>query len=163
MNNTKRALTIAVLAALSNAPVAFGQVLSPTMIMPGTTPTTTTTTTTTTSPTTTTTSPTVTLPSPPPTTTTAAPAPTSVSASANNGNGYYKANEHGREAIEDHLVMQGYISGNTLTVTSITSGHLRIGTKLSGAGIPRGTTIVAFGTGTGGVGTYTISREGDKE
>lgn len=88
-----------------------------------------------------------------------APAPTAApfSANINNGNGYYKANDKGREAMEDHFVMTGNISGNILTVTAITSGRLKIGSKLSGAGIPRGTKIIAFGTGTGGVGTYTIS------
>lgn len=86
-----------------------------------------------------------------------APPSTPVSASINNGNGYYKANDKGREEMEDHFVMTGTISGNTLTVTAITSGRLKVGTKLSGAGIPRGTKIVAFGTGKGGVGTYTIT------
>lgn len=55
------------------------------------------------------------------------------------------------------LVMTGTISGNTLTVTAITSGHLEIGTKLSGGGIAQPVKIVAFGTGKGGVGTYTIA------
>ena len=59
--------------------------------------------------------------------------------------------------MEDHFVMTGTISGNILTVTAITSGVLKIGSKLSGYGIPRGTEIIAFGTGTGGVGTYTFS------
>jgi len=89
----------------------------------------------------------------------AAPAPpsTPISASLNNGNGYYKANDKGREAMEDHFVMTGTIFGNTLTVTAITSGRLKIGSKLSGEGIPGGTRIVAFGTGKGGIGTYTIT------
>jgi hypothetical protein len=93
----------------------------------------------------------------PPPRTPIAPTATPFSASINDGNGYYKANEKGSEAIADHFIMSGTISGNILTVTSITSGRLRIGSKLSGDGIPRGTTITAFGTGTGGVGTYTIS------
>lgn len=54
-------------------------------------------------------------------------------------------------------VIQGYISGTTLTVTSVTSGAL-----LAGQGLGLGATIIlAFGTdrttGTGGTGTYAIS------
>ena len=56
----------------------------------------------------------------------------------------------------DDVVFTGSISGNTLTVTSITSGRMKIGHKLSGEGIAAGTRVTAFGTGTGGVGTYTI-------
>lgn len=55
------------------------------------------------------------------------------------------------------LVMTGTISGNILTVTAIASGHLEIGTKLSGGGIAQPVKIVAFGTGKGGVGTYTVA------
>lgn len=46
--------------------------------------------------------------------------------------------------------------GNTLTVTAVTSGTLHIGDVISGAGITPGTTITAFLTGTGGLGTYTV-------
>ena len=54
----------------------------------------------------------------------------------------------------------GSISGNTLTVSSITGGSLAIGQLLEGiAGTPilAGTFIQAFGTGTGGIGTYTVA------
>jgi hypothetical protein len=54
----------------------------------------------------------------------------------------------------------GGISGQTLTVSSITSGTLAIGELLegvSGTPIVAGTFITAFGTGTGGTGTYTVS------
>ena len=47
--------------------------------------------------------------------------------------------------------------GTTLNVTAWTRGRLRIGQTITGAGIPGGTTISALGTGTGAVGTYTIS------
>ena len=50
----------------------------------------------------------------------------------------------------------GAISGYTLTVTSITSGKLYVGMVIRGAGVVQGTTITAFGTGTGGAGTYTV-------
>jgi len=55
----------------------------------------------------------------------------------------------------------GSISGNTLTVTSITYGAVTMGMTLTGTGITAGTTIVGFGTGAGGnvneAGTYTVS------
>lgn len=55
----------------------------------------------------------------------------------------------------------GSISGNTLTITSITYGAVTMGMTLTGTGITAGTTIVGFGTGAGGnvneAGTYTVS------
>ncbi len=57
------------------------------------------------------------------------------------------------------VLVQGNISGNTLTVTdAIANGApLTVGMKLAGAGINPETEITALGTGTGGVGTYTVS------
>lgn len=58
-------------------------------------------------------------------------------------------------------VVVGSIAGTTLTVTAVVSGTLAVGQWLSGgdsiATISLGTTITAFGTGTGGIGTYTVS------
>lgn len=56
-------------------------------------------------------------------------------------------------------VVVGHILGNTLTVTSVNSGALIVGDTLDDATnlIPNATSITAFGTGTGGVGTYTIN------
>lgn len=51
----------------------------------------------------------------------------------------------------------GSISGTTLTVTAVASGALTVGTVLTGAGVTPGTTIIGYGTGTGGTGTYTVS------
>lgn len=51
----------------------------------------------------------------------------------------------------------GSISGTTLTVATVTNGTLAVGQRVSGPGISDGTTITALGTGTGGVGTYTLS------
>lgn len=48
-------------------------------------------------------------------------------------------------------------AGTVLTVTAVASGRLAVGQMISGAGIPPGTYITALGTGTGGVGTYTVS------
>ena len=54
-------------------------------------------------------------------------------------------------------VITGSISATTLTVTAITSGTLYVGQTIQGAGITVGTIITALGTGTGGIGTYTIN------
>ena len=48
-------------------------------------------------------------------------------------------------------------STTTMTITSVTTGVIRIGTQVTGVNIPAGTFIVSFGTGTGGVGTYIMS------
>jgi hypothetical protein len=56
-----------------------------------------------------------------------------------------------------NAVFTASISATTMTVHSVTSGTLSIGTILSGTGITAGTTITALGTGTGGTGTYTVS------
>lgn len=48
-------------------------------------------------------------------------------------------------------------TSNTLNVTAISAGSLSIGDVISGTNITTGTTITAFGTGVGGVGTYLIS------
>ena len=56
----------------------------------------------------------------------------------------------------DTATFNGYISGTTLTVTSGTNVHP--GLLLSATGILAGTSISSYGTGTGGAGTYTISR-----
>jgi hypothetical protein len=58
--------------------------------------------------------------------------------------------------VADTASFDGYTSGTTLTVTSGTNVHP--GLLLSATGILAGTVITAYGTGTGGVGTYTISR-----
>lgn len=54
----------------------------------------------------------------------------------------------------------GSITGTTMTVTSVGNGFpLRVGTWIVGDGsVLPGTQITALGTGTGGIGTYTINR-----
>jgi len=49
------------------------------------------------------------------------------------------------------------ISGNVLTVSVVTSGVLSPGMAVSGAAITSGTTVIGFGTGTGGIGTYIVN------
>jgi hypothetical protein len=52
----------------------------------------------------------------------------------------------------------GTISGTTLDVTVLQFGTIAIGATVFGTGVTAGTTITAFGTGTGGIGTYTVSQ-----
>ena len=54
-------------------------------------------------------------------------------------------------------VFTGSISGTTLTVTAITNGTIGINQSLFGVGVTAETVITALGTGTGGVGTYTLN------
>ena len=51
----------------------------------------------------------------------------------------------------------GSVSGTTLTVTLMKSGTIAVGQSLFGVGVTGETIITALGTGTGGVGTYTIN------
>lgn len=48
-------------------------------------------------------------------------------------------------------------TNNILTVTSVTVGTLAVGQTVGALGIPAGATIISFGTGTGGAGTYNLS------
>jgi len=60
------------------------------------------------------------------------------------------------------VTFTGSISGTTLTVSAVSSGTLAVGQLITGTGVsasPPGssaTYITALGTGTGGVGTYTV-------
>lgn len=58
--------------------------------------------------------------------------------------------------VETGFTGTGSISGTTLTISSATSGALAIGSVIT-TGASAGTTIVAFLTGTGGVGTYQVN------
>jgi len=51
----------------------------------------------------------------------------------------------------------GQISGTTLTVTNVTAGAIYIGATITGTGVTAGTRVTDFLTGTGNVGTYTVS------
>ena len=51
----------------------------------------------------------------------------------------------------------GSIAGNTLTITSVQAGALDVGSTIFGVDIAANTVITALGTGTGGVGTYTVN------
>lgn len=51
----------------------------------------------------------------------------------------------------------GSISGTTLTVTAVKNGLITVGQSLFGPGITAETVITALGSGSGGVGTYSIN------
>jgi hypothetical protein len=50
----------------------------------------------------------------------------------------------------------GSIAATTLTIDTATSGTVAVGSVIVGSGITVGTVITALGTGTGGIGTYTV-------
>jgi hypothetical protein len=56
-------------------------------------------------------------------------------------------------------LMIGSISGTTLTITSVSAGSISVGDRvfLGTSGLDYNTYITALGTGTGGIGTYTIN------
>ena len=53
--------------------------------------------------------------------------------------------------------LMGFITGTVLTVTSVTYGAIVIGAPVYGDGVAAGTYVTAFLTGSGGVGTYTVT------
>lgn len=58
------------------------------------------------------------------------------------------------------MSMTGTTEGDVLTVTSLKNGSLKIGTRLSGPGLPdEGIVITEFLTGTGGAGTYKFTHQ----
>ena len=54
-------------------------------------------------------------------------------------------------------IFTGSTSGTTLTVTNVSSGTIGVAQSLFGLGVSNETIITALGTGSGGVGTYTIN------
>ncbi len=63
----------------------------------------------------------------------------------------------GIEGVVVATGVTGAISGTTLSVTAITSGAISVGDVVGGTSVIAGTYISALGTGTGGIGTYTVS------
>jgi hypothetical protein len=51
----------------------------------------------------------------------------------------------------------GSIAGTVMTVTAVAFGAVEVGATVFGVGVAAGTVVTALGTGTGGVGTYTVS------
>jgi hypothetical protein len=60
-------------------------------------------------------------------------------------------------SIASIISFTGSILNNTLTVTAVASGTLYVGMPVMGVGILEGTYISSFGTGVGGIGTYSIN------
>jgi hypothetical protein len=58
---------------------------------------------------------------------------------------------------DQDAVFTGSIAGATMTITAVHRGALAVGSTVLGVNVTAGTTITAFGTGTGGVGTYTVA------
>jgi hypothetical protein len=54
-------------------------------------------------------------------------------------------------------IFTGSISTTTLTVTAVQSGTIAVGQAIFGQGVAQNTVITGLGTGSGGVGTYTVS------
>ena len=52
----------------------------------------------------------------------------------------------------------GSVTGTTLNVTSMKSGTIAVGQQLFGIGVVAETIVTALGTGTGGIGNYTINQ-----
>jgi len=48
-------------------------------------------------------------------------------------------------------------AGTVLNVTAVASGGIVVGQIINGTGVTANTTVTAYGTGTGGVGTYTVN------
>lgn len=55
------------------------------------------------------------------------------------------------------LNMTGSISGTTLTISAVTAGNIVVGSNIWGTGVTAGTVVTALGTGSGGIGTYTVN------
>ena len=78
------------------------------------------------------------------------------------GSGYFIATvgntDYGLIGATPNAVFTATNTANTLTVTSVTSGSISVGDYITGTSISvLGCQITAFVTGTGGVGTYSIS------
>jgi hypothetical protein len=63
-----------------------------------------------------------------------------------------------RISIPSNALFTGSVSGTTLTVTAVNQGTIAINQALFGLGVTNETVITALGSGSGGVGTYTINQ-----
>jgi hypothetical protein len=59
--------------------------------------------------------------------------------------------------VEDASVFTASINGTTLDVTAVSSGIISVGQRVYATGVTAGTFITALGTGSGGIGTYTVN------
>jgi hypothetical protein len=61
------------------------------------------------------------------------------------------------QALAQTSFTGSFNNSTTLNVTAISTGSLQVGSVITGTGVATGTKITALGTGTGGVGTYTVN------
>ena len=73
------------------------------------------------------------------------------------GTGREVVNHYVIRVRDNQCIFSGSISGTTLTVSAVTSGTLSVGSILMAETTAPGTYITALGTGSGGVGNYTVS------
>lgn len=78
------------------------------------------------------------------------------------GNGYFIATvgttDYSSIGATANAVFTASVATTVLTVTAVTSGTIQVGDYITGSGLTTaGVQITALGTGSGGVGTYTIS------
>lgn len=68
------------------------------------------------------------------------------------------ARVHFNNTVEEtRAVFGGTMAGTSMTVTGVTSGAIVINQNITGSGITFSVRVSAFGTGVGGLGTYTIT------
>lgn len=70
-------------------------------------------------------------------------------------------NKGGDLVVVPKAAFTAEIIAGLMTVSEVASGELAVGDALSGPGIADGSKIAALGTGTGGVGTYTVEPSQD--
>jgi len=58
---------------------------------------------------------------------------------------------------DEDCKLTGTIAGTLMSVSDVLSGEIALGANIFGVGVAANTVVVAFGTGTGGLGTYTVS------
>jgi type IV pilus assembly protein PilY1 len=54
----------------------------------------------------------------------------------------------------------GSQAAGVVTISAVASGAIAVGNVLNGPGVAPGSTVISFGTGTGGTGTYNVSTSG---
>lgn len=59
---------------------------------------------------------------------------------------------------DEDVAFTASMLGTTMTVTAVEFGAIAVGATVFGTGVAAGTKVTALGSGTGGVGTYTISQ-----
>jgi hypothetical protein len=61
-------------------------------------------------------------------------------------------------AINPAAIFTATISTTTMTVSAVSSGIIRVGDTITGTSVTSNSVVTAYGTGSGGAGTYTLSQ-----